>query len=412
MPSYKCTVYDQKGSESHESVEATSESEAIEKLKKRHLTVVELKVIGDVMSSSEEGDTSASVDSSQVGKVPLKVVLGFYEQLAFLVKAGIPIYAAVRMLANTFRNKNLELVLKDVLFVLSEGSPLSSALLKYPESFPPFHAHLISVGEKSGNLDEALSYLIEMVKEQQEIKGNLIKAAAYPLFLLALSLSLVLGLLLFVFPKFQEIFKSFGVKLPPITAFFIATSEALRSNFPVYFTVMISGIVGAVYFFTSQRTSAARDRLFLSIPIVNDVFVSMFVATFSNTLGNLLKAGVPLLEALTICQQTIRGDLKEKFFSKVIGIVRDGEPTSKGMEGSVLIPEMAHQLMIVAESTGQIDIMMDNVFRFYKKRYRETLNTVTAIAQPLLMLFAAGLIAMVAISLFVPLFKLSSSMRQ
>lgn len=410
MPSYKCTAYDSKGAEKREQIEAASEAEAIEKLRKRHLTVVEVSEVTNGILNTD--NAPEKVNTPSLGKVPTKVVLSFYEQLAFLIKAGIPIYSAVRMLANTFHNKNLDKILKDVLFVLSEGSPLSTALLKYPDSFPPFHAHLISVGEKSGNLDQALTYLIDMVKEEQEIRENLIKAAAYPIFLLVLSFSLVAGLLLFIFPKFQEIFTSFGVKLPPLTAFFIAASESLRGNFTLYTAVTISAIAGIGYFFTSQAMSGTRDRLFLSVPVVKDVFVSMFIATFSNTLGNLLKAGVPLLESLVICQQTIRGELKSNFFDKVIGVVRDGEPTSKGMEGSELIPEMAHQLMIVAESTGQIDLMMENVFRFYKKRYRETLNTVTAIAQPLLMFLAAGLIAMVAISLFVPLFKLSSSMRE
>jgi type IV pilus assembly protein PilC len=410
MPRYDCVAFDIHGKEKHEQLDAASENEAIAQLRKRNLTVVELRLIsGDKKEATEE--SAAAFSKSTVGKVPIAVVLNFYEQLAFLIKAGIPIYMAIKMLGDTFKNRNLAQILKEVMFGLSEGSPLSSALQRYPESFPPFHTSLIAVGEKSGNLDESLAHLVDLVRERQETREGLVKAAAYPIFLLVLSVSLVVGLLVFIFPKFQEIFSSFHVKLPTLTAFFIGASEYLRGHSATLLTATSAMLFGLWYFFTSEQTSAQRDKLFLSLPLFEDVFVSMFVATFTKTLSNLLRAGIPLLEALVICQQTIRGVLKFKFFEKVIETVREGEPMSKGMEGSQFIPEMARQLVIVAESTGQIDLMMENIFKFYKKRYREMLGVTTAVVQPLLMFFAAGLIAMVAISLFVPLFKLSSAMR-
>lgn len=405
MPFFQVEAIDQSGNSKRERVEAGNEQEAIKQIQKRNLVVVDLRPAENNAPIETEGK------AAKVKHVPTQLVLSFYEQLAFLIKSGIPMFLAIRMLSDTLRQPAMAQILKTVMFDLSEGFPLSNSLQKYPEVFNGLHTNLIAVGEKSGNLDYALSHLVELVREAQDIREKIIKAAAYPVFLLVLSLSLVLGLLMHVFPKFEEIFKAFNAKLPWYTEMLITTSQQLRSNSLLIFSGVGIVIVGVVYFFRSEQMSLTRDKFFLKIPVIQDVFVSMFVALFAKTLCSLLKSGIPLLEGLTICQNTIKGQMKNMFFSKLIETVREGDKVSKAMEGSLLIPEMARQLIIVGETTGNLDIMLDNVFQFYKKRYNEMLNKSAAIIQPILLFFAAGLIAIVAISLFVPLFKLGSNMR-
>lgn len=415
MPVFKYQAVDSAGKELNAQLEAESEDAAMRALRGRNLTVLELVSGGNQRTESGDAPADKPVAPAAAGgrarRVSMSTVLSFYEQLGFLIKAGIPVFSAIRMLGDTFNSEALAVVLKSVLFELSEGFPLSSALQKFPDSFPALHTNLIAVGEKSGNLDAALAQLVELTKEQQDIKEKIIKAAAYPIFLLALSGGLVVGLLLFIFPKFEEIFKSFDVKLPWTTELFMTASQYLRANTTMVAAVAAMAMVGIIYFFISEKTSEVRDRLILSLPVLRDVFISMFVALFAKTLTSLLKSGIPLMESLVICKETIRGTLKGRFFDKLIVTVKEGDPTSKGMEGEILIPEMARQLVIVGEKTGNLDRMMENIFVYYKKRYGEFLSKATAILQPVLLFFAAGLIAMVAISLFVPLFKLSSSMR-
>ncbi len=407
MPFFQYQAIDKSGKETADHIEAVSEAEALQLLQKKSLTVLDMK-----SATEPKAQAATNVVLFAAKKVPTAIVLTFYEQLSFLIKAGIPIFLAIRMLGEQLKHPKLSEILKQVLFELSEGTPLSSSLQKYPDSFPSLHTNLIGVGEKSGNLDAALNQLVELVRESQEIKDKVVKAAAYPIFLLLLSLGLVFGLLLFVFPKFEEIFASFHVKLPAITQFFINASQALRSN-----TAMIGSVIAVfgfaiVYFFTSESTSEARDKIMLNTPLLKDVFVAMFVALFAKTLSSLLRSGIPLLESLGICQQTIKGELKRKFFDHLITTVKEGEPASRAMEGHLLIPDMALQLFLVGERTGHIDQMLDNTFIYYKKRYNELLTKTTAVLQPLLLLVAAALICCVAISLFVPLFKLSSSMHE
>jgi type II secretory pathway component PulF len=213
MAVFKYQAVDNLGKELNEQVEAESEAAAMKTLHARNLTVLEMRPAG-------AGDVAAAADVKPAAsgkgqpRVPVAVVLGFYEQLGFLIKAGIPVFLAIKMLGETLSNPALSLILKSVLFELSEGFPLSGALQKFPDSFPPLHTSLIGVGEKSGNLDGALAQLVELTREQQEIREKIVKAAAYPIFLLVLSGSLVVGLLLFIFPKFEEIFLAFDVKLP------------------------------------------------------------------------------------------------------------------------------------------------------------------------------------------------------
>ncbi len=406
MPFYHYQAIDKSGKEISDHVEAQSEGEVMQILQQRNLTILEVKTVAD--KRAEKKDLNLNLFGG-APKVPIALVLTFYEQLGFLIKAGIPIFLAIKMLGDQLKHPRLSEILKTVMFELSEGFPLSLALQKFPESFPPLHTNLIGVGEKSGNLDGALNQLVDLVQEQQDIRSKVVKAAAYPVFLLSLVLVLVIGLLMFMFPQFEEIFKGFGVKLPFLTQFFIDCSHQLRGN-----TVTILGGIGAVvgsiaYFFKSEATSEARDNLFLSLPLIKDVFVAMFVALFAKTLSSLIKSGIPLLEGLRICQETIRGEAKRKFFEKLINSVKEGEPVSKAMEGSQLIPDMALQLFVVGEKTGHIDKMLENTFLYYKKQYNELLGKTTAVLQPLLLLFSATLICMVAISVFVPLFKLSAS---
>lgn len=406
MPFYHYQAIDKSGKEISDHLEAQNEGEVMQILQQRNMTILEVKTVAD--KRAEKKDMNINLFGG-APKVPILLVLTFYEQLGFLIKAGIPIFLAIKMLGDQLKHPRLEEILKTVLFELSEGFPLSLALQKFPESFPPLHTNLIGVGEKSGNLDGALAQLVELTQEQQEIRGKIVKAAAYPIFLLSLCLALVMGLLMFMFPQFEEIFKGFGVKLPFLTQFFIDISHQLRNN-----TIPIFGGLGAVigsiiYFFKSDATSETRDKMFLSLPLIKDVFVAMFVALFAKTLSSLLKSGIPLLDGLRICQETIRGEAKRKFFEKLITSVKEGEPVSKAMEGSLLIPDMALQLFIVGEKTGHIDKMLENTFLYYKKQYNELLQKVTAVLQPALLFFSAVLICMVAISVFVPLFKLSAS---
>ncbi len=412
MPRFHCQAIDSQGREIKETIEAATEAQAFQTLANRKLTIVEMKELRTdptAPGTTQEGQTFLD---NLMTQIPMADILGFYEQLSFLISAGIPIHLCLRMNIQNTKNPLLVDTLKKVMFDLTEGVAFSSALQKYPRFFPALHTQLIGIGEKTGALDKALIQLIDLTRERLDIREKVVKASSYPFFLIGMSLSLVLAMILFVFPKFQEIFASFEVKLPPLTAFLMGLSATLNEHVLLILVGVCAVVGGILYFFKSEAMSDTREQILVSIPLVREVFLSMFVALFSKTLSSLLRSGIPLLEALVICQRTLPGGLKQKFFNTVIAGVREGETASSLMERNGFVPELVWQLTAVGEKTGDLATIMDHLFTFYKKKCTDGLNKMTGILKPALMFFSAGIVMTIAGALFIPLFKLGSSMKR
>ncbi|MBI4404247.1 MAG: type II secretion system F family protein [Deltaproteobacteria bacterium] len=414
MTKFHYEAVDSTGNPQVSEIDAESSEQAMELLASRNLTVLEVKEKSGISLTGEGMGTVAEPSAfyKLLNAIPLQIILVFYEQLSFLISSGIPIYLSIRMVMENIKNAPLVKVLQTVMYDLSEGFTLSMALQKYPHHFPPMQTHLIAIGEKTGNLDKILNHIVDLVREQQDIRDRFVKAASYPLFLLGMTLTLVFGMVYFVFPKFADIFNSFKVGLPPTTQFLMGLSKTLNEKLPIIGAVAAGIIAGGIFFFKSERTSGIRDQVFLRIPFFNQIYTSMFVSLLAKMLGSLLASGIPLLEALVLCSHTIRGKIKREFMEQLIAGVREGEAASTIMRRSKLIPELAIQLTAVGEQTGRIDKMMDNIFRFYKQQYTERITLVSSALQPMLMIFMALVVGVVAMSLFVPLFKLSSTIRR
>lgn len=411
MPQFRYKAVDALGKECSAEMEAPDESQAAQALTGKNLTVLELTVI----SGGKEGTGVRQVKPRfQSVKIPMGPVLELYEQISFLVGSGIPLYLSLRMLAESLKNPTLIRVVKRLVFELSEGQKLSQAMQHFPKCFPLLHCRLVAVGESTGDLPKVLSHLVDLVREMQEIKQRFWKAVAYPVFLVSISALLVFSLLVFVFPKFQQIFLSFHVTLPALTVALMDLGVFLKAHLGS-FLLALGSIGGFLYLMATQDSfRMARDRWALKTPFVGDVYVSLFVSLLAKNLESLLKTGVTLIDALWICRDTLapRGGLKYLFFSKLITATKEGELMSVVMQRSPLIPEMVWQLTAVGEKTGSLGTMMGNVFVYYKKRYIERLSRFASILGPGMMIVAAAIIAVTAASLFLPLFQLGSAIRK
>lgn len=416
MPQYKYKAIDSQGNESSSSLEAQSENELISQLSQKNLTVVELKIVSGGAATSdatdeafEGGDTASGALSS---KIPMGIVLGFYEQLSFLLTAGIPLHLCIRMTVENMKHPEVISVLKRMLFDLSEGSLLSMSMRRFPKVFPSLHTQIIHIGEKTGTLDKALLQLVDLTKERLELEKQAIAAASYPLFLMAVSGSLCIGMIAFVFPKFQDIFASFGGKLPALTAFLMSLSQKINDNSLVFFGGTGLAIGGFIYFMVSESFSETRERVLISVPVLKDVFISMFVSQMSKTLASTLKSGIPLMESLVIVKRTLPEGLRRDFLESLIHAVREGEPLSLAIQRSEFLPELVWQLVNVGEKTGNMAVIMDNLFFFYKKKYIELMDKLMAILKPAMMFSSAIIIGGMAAALFIPLFKMGGNIKR
>jgi len=255
MPTFQYQAVDDAGKERAAQIDGTSEQEVLTMLEKKNFTVFEIKRVDSEtpIESSSSFSSPGAFAALLTPKVPLPVLLTFYDQLAFLIKSGIPIFLAIKMILDNIKDVQLTKLLKQILFDLKEGFTFSSAMQKFPIHFPKLHTYLIGMGERAGNLEGSLQYLLELVQEQQETRAKFIKSMSYPIFLVGMTVTLIFCMVFFVFPRFQEIFDSFEVELPFTTAFLMDLSEILHSYFVVIFGSVFGCIVGVWFFLKSNE---------------------------------------------------------------------------------------------------------------------------------------------------------------
>lgn len=397
-------------------LDAANEKDLIHQLSQKNLTVVELKVVAaapsDMKDDGEEGGEVQEKSGLLISKIPMAVVLSFYEQLGFLLMAGIPLHLCIRMTVENMKHPELISILRRILFDLSEGSLLSATMRRFPRVFPTLHTQIIHIGEKTGTLDKALLQLVELTKERLEIEKQAITASSYPLFLMGVSGSLCIAMIAFVFPKFQDIFSSFGGQLPPLTAFLMNCSKQINDNTYLFFGGMGMAVGGTAYFCLSSTFSETREKILISTPIVKEVFVSMFVSQMSKTISSTLKSGIPMLESLIIVRRTLPEGLRRDFLDSLVHSVREGEPLSVAIQRADILPELVWQLVSVGEKTGNMPVIMDNIFFFYKKKYQELIEKLMGVLKPTMMFGSAIVIGAMAAALFIPLFKMGGHIKR
>ncbi len=413
MLKFEYKAIDPAGKEVTSSISGDTEADVVRLLSEKNLTVLDIQEAkGKANSENEFGEPIEEVSGKFASAISMKVILTFYEQLSFLLGAGIPIHLSLKMTMDNTKEAQLVKIIKRMLFDLTEGVTFSASLRKYPKHFPSLHMHVISVGEKTGTMEKSLIQLVELTKERLELESQAIKAAAYPLFIFCVSMTLALGMILVVFPKFEDMFSSFEAKLPFITMMMMKVSHIATDNTMTVLLSVFGLMASVIYFFVSPSQFETREKVMLSLPIVRDIYLSLFVSQFSKTLSSTLKSGIPLLDGLLICRQTLMGGRRQQFLDALIKGVREGVPMSIAMERYGMVPELVWQLTTVGEKTGQMGLIMDNLFTFYKKRYQDLMTSLTSILQPAMMFGAAIFVGVMAGALFIPIFKMGTNMKR
>jgi len=416
MPRFKYRAINGSGEQQSSEADASSDSELIQDLSAKGLTVLNLTVISGGASledgNQSEGDEEKSFFAKLDAGVPVAILLHFYEQIGFLMGSGIPLHLSIRMVFDNIKHPGLQAIIKKILFDLSEGSPFSESLAKHGSVFPPLHVHVIGVGEKTGKLDQSLLQIVDLTKERIEIERQAISAASYPLFLIGITMVLALGMVLLIFPQFKEIFGSFQMKLPFLTQVLMDLSDILRTKLILVLLGVGGSVFGTIYMFKSEAMSETRENAALATPIVSRIFMAMFVSQFSKTVGSTLKSGIPLLDALIICRRTLPHGPRYDFLTELINGVREGLTMSAVMERTQFVPELVWQLSAIGEQAGNLNAIMDNIFTFYKRQYNEDIVKISGLLKSGMMFFAAAIVGSIAGALFIPLFKMGANMKK
>jgi type IV pilus assembly protein PilC len=346
-------------------------------------------------------------------KVKAKDITVFTRQFATMINAGLPLVKCLSILAEQTESPVLTSVISDVQHEVEMGRSLSEALSKHPNVFKELYTSMVKAGEIGGVLDDVLLRVASTLESEGEIRRKIKSAMTYPIAMLGVSLVLLLVMLVFVVPIFEKMFKDMGATLPFLTKFVMNVSHFLVSIKGVGVIVLL--VVAIIFLRRWTKTPAGRHKLDaakLKLPIFGSLFHKMSLSRFSRTLGTLVSSGVPILQALEITSNTVGNALVAEAVESVRAGVKEGDSIARPLGQSPLFPPMVTQMLAIGEETGALDTMLNKVSDFYDSEVSTTVESMTSLLEPVLMVFLGVIVGTIVISLYMPIFSLISQIQK
>jgi type IV pilus assembly protein PilC len=338
--------------------------------------------------------------------------LVFNQELATLLKAGMPLVQSLDLLKGRVTAPLFRSVLEDVHERVRSGAALSEAFEAQGELFPRVYTASLLAGERSGNLDAVLRRYVEYTKIIATVKRKTVSALVYPAILVTLALGLVTIIVLKVVPAFSDFYSSFGAQLPLVTRIIVGVSDFIRGQF-LYLLVGLAVTVLAILSWLQQKGQKARfDRLLLRLPMLGHVARKFSTSQMARTLATLLGGGLPLVNALDIASKSIGNQYMAAQLEIVSARVREGESFARALDARGAFPEVAVKMAEVGESTGALQDMLNTVADFYDEEIATNMDRFVTLVEPVLLVIMGVVVAGLLLALYMPLFQLSSVLGQ
>jgi len=345
------------------------------------------------------------------GRVRSSLVTDFTIQLATLSEAGIPVVRALTILEGQARPGPFKSILQELTEDVAGGTPLSEALGKHAAAFDNLYSSMVRAGEAGGVLDRVLNRLAAFREKAAEIRARIKNAMIYPAAISIVAIGVVSFVIVWVIPKFQEIFSSFGITLPGITQMLLDTSE-----FVVGYWYLVFGLPAALLVMHGvlmRRNRGYRYRmhkLLLKIPVIGPVVAKSVVAGFSRTFGTLVQAGVPHLDALSIVRDATGNEVLMEGVESIRRTVREGEGIARPMGETGLFDDLVVNMVDVGEETGELDRMLLRVADAYEVQLDRQIEAMFKVLEPALIILMAGFVGVIVVALFLPLIEIMGSL--
>ncbi len=423
MPKYSYIAMNSRGKEEKGTLEVASQNEAITRVKEMGFfptKIVEVdkekpdkKVKGGAKPKPGAKGKKAAVNINikipgLSGRVKSKVLTTFTRQLATLVDAGLPLLRGLRVLEKQERNATLKGIIGELAASIEGGSTFSEGLAQHPKVFNRLFVNMVKAGELGGVLEVVLNRLSEFMEKAQKIKGKVVAAMFYPLAVMTIAVIIMGVLMVFVIPKFKEVFSSLleGSQLPAFTRFVLGVSDAIKNN--IIFT-MIGVVVAVALFMWVIRTRVGRriwDKFKLKVPVLGPVISKVAIARFTRTLGTLVSSGVPILQALNIVKETAGNVIIATAVAAVHDSVKEGETITAPLEASNVFPPMVISMVDVGEQTGALPEMLLKIADNYDDEVDNAVAAMTSLLEPIMIVFLAVVVGSIVIAMFLPLIAL------
>lgn len=362
-----------------------------------------------IVSDALKGFNSLSVGLRKSGRVPPKEIIFFADQLSLLLSTGTPLNKSIEIISFQVRNNEFRRILQDIVRDIEDGRLLSQSMSRYPGVFSSVYVSMIMAGESGGFLKDMLEQIVSLETKNQEFLSTVKAAMYYPVFLSMFAVSVVLFIVVYVFPKFGSMFEEVYDSLPVTTKILMASSKFLISYW--YLIIIFLALLWyAVFkFISGEKGRMYVDTFKLRIPVLKDFFIKLYVSRLMRTLGALVNGNVPLLDSLSISSGVVGNKVFAEIIARISRSVEDGKTISQPVSESPYFPEIVKQMISTAEDTGTLDKVMPRLADYYDKDIERSLKRITTVIEPVLLVVMGGVIGVIVISLILPIFKLTKS---
>ena len=399
MPTFIAEVRDVRGNAKKEKIEATSPEQARSILQNRYPIVGNIKKSFGIDFDVNEFLTSFS-------SVTIRDKAVFSRQFAAMVNAGVAMVRCLGVLSEQCPKPKLKKALVAISGEVQQGTNLSEAMRKHPECFDTLYVSMVQAGEVGGVLDEVLNRLAKVLEDMARLRNQVKSALAYPVAVGVIAILVFFAMTVFLIPIFAEIFEDLGVELPALTQFMVNLSEILRSwriIIPIAFIIIVS--IAFRWYYKTPIGRVQVDGFLLKMPLFGDLNQKAAVARFCRIFGTLTRSGVPILGALDIVRDTSGNQVIANAVEAAKQDIQQGGMISLALQRDQVFPLLAIQMISIGEETGELDAMLMKVADFYEDEVEQAVKALTSLIEPVMMVLLAGMVAVILLSMYLPLFK-------
>lgn len=387
-------------------IEAFNETEVRTRLRQMHLEVVRVNTKNPLgMMKGQAGGFFGS-------KVKVKDLQIFTRQFATLINSGIPIVDALKILSEGLRSGILKDAALKVKKSIESGKKLSDSMAQVPNVFDRFYSNMVHAGEEAGILDNILGRLATYMEKNEKIKAQVKGAMVYPAVIIVVAMAVIAAILVFIIPKFQEFFNQAGKEPPLLTTMVVGLSNSM-----IKYWYLILGTAAASPFVIKSYLStpagkASFEQFIFRAPIFGEIVRKSSVARMTRTLGTLLGSGVGLIEAIEIASRTAGNIVVERALIRCKESVLQGKPFAQPLAKDKVFPDMVVQMIAVGEQSGTLDNMLNKIADFYEDEVETAVKALTSLIEPLLMVVLGGIIAVLVVAMYLPIFSMAGNVGQ
>ncbi len=402
MPKYAYQAKTSSGQITQGEIEAATPQEAVIRLRAQQL-------IPTKISNAGKKPGSGSVSFSFGGGVKGKDMQIFTRQFATLINAGIPVVDSLKILSEGLRPGLLKEASAKVKSSIESGKRLADSMNSVPKVFDRFYVNMIQAGEEAGILDSILQRLAIYMEKSEKLKGQIKGALVYPVVILIFAFIVIMGILVFIIPKFQEFYSSAGKAPPMLTVVVVGLSHSLINNWYMYAAgIFLTPVLIGQYI----KTPGGRDtldRALLTFPVIGEVVQKASIARLTRTLSTLLSSGVGLIESIEIAARTSGNVVVEKALVRCKDSVISGRAFAIPLAKEKTFPDMVVQMISIGEQSGTLDTMLGKIADFYEDEVETSVKAMTSLIEPLLMVFLGSIIAVLVIAMYLPIFGMADT---